>query len=403
MTSRTTDTDVVTRLSLVGTLVLLVLVPWGASFLKWGGPPPGFLQFPPERSVVVPGFNPAVFGVGCCLALGIVALVVAPRWLRFQPASARIAPRLTPLAWWFWPGLAVMGASWLAMWFGQASLAKWSFTPLWWGFIVALDGFLYRRSQGRSLLATRPRQMLALSLVSIAGWYLFEYLNFFVLQNWYYPHASLLDSGTRGLEFTLTYTTVWPVVFEWYLILCSYPALKARWSCGPTLSITHRGVGAVLAAGLLGLALTTLAPFELFPLLWVSPLAVIAAVLAMRGVWTPFRAMTQGDWTGPVLVGLASLITGFFWESWNFGSEFFRHGEPANPNYWIYQIPYVDAVHLFSEMPLLGYFGYLPFGAFVWVFWLLAARLFGFSSELALDTSTTRVAQDRSPALQPAE
>jgi hypothetical protein len=49
-------------------------------------------------------------------------------------------------------------------------------------------------------------------------------------------------------------------------------------------------------------------------------------------------------------LGIGCLICSFFWEMWNFYSY---------PK-WIYQIPFVDFLHIF-EMPLLGYGGYLPF------------------------------------------
>jgi hypothetical protein len=57
---------------------------------------------------------------------------------------------------------------------------------------------------------------------------------------------------------------------------------------------------------------------------------------------------------------------------------------PTNPNYWIYDIPFVNVIHVFSEMPLLGYFGYLPFGILVWVVFVWAGALFGFDASLEL-------------------
>ena len=48
---------------------------------------------------------------------------------------------------------------------------------------------------------------------------------------------------------------------------------------------------------------------------------------------------------------LAALICGCFWEMWNVFSL----------EKWIYTVPFVDRFHIF-EMPLLGYAGYLPFG-----------------------------------------
>jgi hypothetical protein len=42
----------------------------------------------------------------------------------------------------------------------------------------------------------------------------------------------------------------------------------------------------------------------------------------------------------------------------------------------------VNVIHLFSEMPLLGYFGYLPFGMLCWVWWLVCVHLFDLKPDL---------------------
>lgn len=68
---------------------------------------------------------------------------------------------------------------------------------------------------------------------------------------------------------------------------------------------------------------------------------------------------------GLPLVALGSLCTGFFWELWNWGSNANPALPATNPNYWIYDIPYVNVIHIFAEMPLLGYIGYMPFGILV--------------------------------------
>jgi hypothetical protein len=52
-----------------------------------------------------------------------------------------------------------------------------------------------------------------------------------------------------------------------------------------------------------------------------------------------------------VRYALAALVCGFFWEMWNWHSL----------AKWVYDVPYVTRFKIF-EMPLLGYFGYLPFG-----------------------------------------
>ena len=54
-----------------------------------------------------------------------------------------------------------------------------------------------------------------------------------------------------------------------------------------------------------------------------------------------------------------------------FSPEFFARGRFAKR----YDIPYVNRFHPFSEMPLLGYAGYLPYGFLAWVCWLVAAHI----------------------------
>ena len=62
-------------------------------------------------------------------------------------------------------------------------------------------------------------------------------------------------------------------------------------------------------------------------------------------------AAEHGDWRKITSYALAALVCGFFWELWNYYSLV----------RWIYDVPYVNALHIF-EMPLLGYAGYIPFG-----------------------------------------
>lgn len=82
-----------------------------------------------------------------------------------------------------------------------------------------------------------------------------------------------------------------------------------------------------------------------------------------------------------ILIALGTLVNGFFWEVWNYGSA--HPASPiTNPNYWMYDVPYVNVIHLFAEMPLLGYFGYLPFGVLAWVMWIWAGTVFNFDTKL---------------------
>ena len=69
---------------------------------------------------------------------------------------------------------------------------------------------------------------------------------------------------------------------------------------------------------------------------------------------------------------------------WNYGSNVNQLLAITNPNYWIYDIPYVNVIHIFSEMPLLGYFGYIPFGVLVWQVFIWSGKFIGFDTNILI-------------------
>ena len=78
-----------------------------------------------------------------------------------------------------------------------------------------------------------------------------------------------------------------------------------------------------------------------------------------------------------MFLALTYFIQGFLHESWNYFSGTHPNGQLGvtyNPDYWSYSIPYVDVWHI-SEMPLLGYMGYMPFGVYCGIWWILYAYL----------------------------
>lgn len=377
-----------------------LLLPLAAAWFAWPDThlPPGFGIFPPAQVPGVPGFNLLVFCVLATLCAGIAALILFPRWFGFRPATPEPpAPRVA-LPFWFWVGTVLTLFFWWLMWsrvtlFG--TLVYYAFTPLWWGFILMLDGLVYHRNNGRSLLASRPRTFVISALVSVAGWCFFEYFNYFVLSNWYYPygHMAALPHVTIVVLFMLAYTTVWPAVLEWVALLYTFPRFVARYRLGPAIVPP---ASLMLWGGLALIVLTVFFPYPLFWAMWVGPLSVLTGQLLRKNIWTPLTPMRQGDWSAVMIAALASLGNGLFWEFWNHGSEspnpfsWIVPPFPTNPNFWIYDVPYVNVIHPYSEMPLLGYFGYLPFGILVWIFFIWSGKLFGFDPDLGLDESTQR-------------
>jgi hypothetical protein len=219
--------------------------------------------------------------------------------------------------------------------------------------------------------------MIVIAVVSIPAWGFFEFMNYYAIEFWVYPSDKIFSPTWQAVWALVCFSVVLPAIFEWYTLLHTLDGLWNRWRHGPALTMTRRQLGWVLAAGVVSLVLFGAFPFQLFVVLWLGPPIVLIAALVRSRYWTPLHPIRWGNWSPVVLAALASLANGVLWEFWNYGSKFFHGGYQTNPNYWFYEIPYVDKVHLFSEMPLLGYLGYLPFGILAWVCWLVAAHLAG--------------------------
>jgi hypothetical protein len=234
-------------------------------------------------------------------------------------------------------------------WF--AGLQAFTFTPLWVGYVVVINALTWWRS-GRCMLMDRPRYLLGLALLSAGFWWYFEYLNRFV-QNWYYVGVDHLSGFQYFLYATLPFATVLPAVLGTTELLQTFLRLSAGLKQFRPVRVRHPKGVAGLTLLLFGLALAGIGvwPDLLFPVLWLAPLGILTCLRVLRGKPTIFASLAGGDWRRVILLALAALICGFFWEMWNYVSL----------AKWIYAIPFVNAVHLF-EMPILGYVGYLPFG-----------------------------------------
>jgi hypothetical protein len=376
---------------LLVSFVLLFILPMVGSYLKWGGMPPGYGFFPARKVVDDPPFNLTIFII-CSIVAGIFLIfLLFPRLFGFKRYATAVAPTPAKSSYpsWFWPSVVIVCISWLFMWgrFEWAYPAEhFTFVPLWWAFIFVLDGIVYKRNNGVSLIATYPGTMKLLAVTSSFSWFVFEYQNFFVLENWYYPNDKIFSNFGNISWQLLSYTTVLPAIFEWYWLLRTIKPLREKYLNGPRITFSNTALYVFLILGLLLMVLMAYFPHELFWVLWVSLIPALVPAMAITKLWTPFSPIAQrGDWSLILLVALATLVNGFFWEFWNFGSEWIHDDAPTNPNYWKYSVPYVDKFHIFSEMPVLGYFGYLLFGIVCWILWLTMAYLFDFNPSIHQD------------------
>ncbi|NGM81372.1 small-conductance mechanosensitive channel [Paenibacillus sp. 7124] len=376
------------KLILIVTFSLIFILPYIGSVVRWNGLPPGYGDFPAQLAEADPGFNAVYFTLASLVALFIALFLIFPRLFGFKKNPGGQDPSLpdkkTPFPVWFWWSLPVLGISWYFMWARVhffIAFEYYTFVPLWWAFILILDGIVYKRNNGNSIVSRKPKVMQLLAVVSCFSWFAFEFLNFFVVENWYYPNNEVFTNFGNVFWFSLSYTTVLPAIFEWYLLLKTFKGFRDRYRFGPKFSVSTKFLLLYFILGL-GLAFGMgYYPYVLFWVLWVALVPLLSAAMALTGYWTPFTPIKNGDWSSVILIALATLFNGFFWEFWNFGSEWFHDSLPTNPNYWKYSVPYLDKIHIFSEMPILGYFGYLFFGVNCWIIWLIAAYIFNFDAD----------------------
>jgi hypothetical protein len=249
--------------------------------------------------------------------------------------------------WHGWFGVVLVSIAWPLNWILPGMRTTWLFFPLWLGFALTVDGLVFYR-KGSSLLARSPRQYIGLFMLSAPAWWLFELINLRTA-NWHYLGVEGFPPLVYFLLASLNFSTVIPAVFGMGELIstCSFvqkmkPGLIIRDDRMTTLIFF--GVGWVMLALLLAW------PRYFFPFVWISVYFITEPI----NIWLGYRHLAEGtrmgDWRVVISLWIGVLITGFFWEMWNFW---------AFPK-WVYEVPGVDFLRVF-EMPILGYGGYLPF------------------------------------------
>lgn len=317
----------------------------------WSGQPASkYLEFPPRTQYVQHAeFSWPAFWTLAVVEVALLYVPLALILIRTRDPGALSRQRFP---WWGWCGLFLGAIAWILAWTRFPWFTRWqrhTFTPLWIAYILVVNALAYRRAS-HCMLTDTPGFFLALFPVSALFWWLFEYLNRFV-QNWYYINVGDLSAAGYFWLATLPFSTVLPAVLGTYQLLGTFVGQVPL--VLPQESPRRRILGATImlaiaALGLLGIGLW---PSFLFPLLWIAPLLVVAALMEFIGEDSLLFHRPARGCKRLALLAVSALICGFFWEMWNYFSL----------TKWVYEVPYVEKFHIF-EMPVLGYAGYLPFG-----------------------------------------
>jgi hypothetical protein len=237
--------------------------------------------------------------------------------------------------------LALGGTCWALLWSLEIYASPFFFTGLWVGAALLL-------------YATGPeghpgwRRHGALAAISVPVWWWFEAVNTRV-DNWEYVLPYPYGRVEYAVFASIAFSTVVPALDAASRLFRAGRALGEFAPITRQLATGHLATGEA-AIGLIATGLVFALPDLFFPLVWVGPFLIIDAAVGLLGGESLLAQALEGRWQTIVAMALAGLLCGFLWEMWDFW---------AAPK-WVYDIPYLGYLKIF-EMPILGYFGYVPF------------------------------------------
>ena len=120
--------------------------------------------------------------------------------------------------------LGVCLAAWASSWLRIDPFYRYSFFPLWFGYILFIDALVVMR-QGKSILTRARWGYLLLFLTSSLFWWVFEGLNLPV-QNWHYVLDRPYSPFVYFLIASLNFSTVLPAVMETAEFLATFKPLR---------------------------------------------------------------------------------------------------------------------------------------------------------------------------------
>jgi hypothetical protein len=246
-------------------------------------------------------------------------------------------------------GLILIAVFWPLNWLLPPAIrpAAYLFFPLWLGYILVVDGLVAMRS-GSSMLTRSGARFVLLFFLSAPAWWLFELINRRTL-NWEYLGGETFGDFQYAVLATISFSTVMPAVFETAELVRTFRWVD-RFTRGARMEPTRKLACGMFLAGAAMLGLVLLWPQYFYLFVWGAVFLLIEPLNILLGRPNFFQWLRNGDWRPVVCLSLGALICGFFWEMWNYYSY---------PK-WVYHTPGAQFLHIF-EMPLLGYFGYLPF------------------------------------------
>lgn len=268
---------------------------------------------------------------------------------------------------WFYAGVGILIVLAVGIFFKLSFFLQWA-TPIFWtGYILLADGIIFS-FKGKSFVffAGFP----VLFILSIVVWWFFEWTNIF-LSNWHYK--GLPDLASRYTGYFWSFGTIFPAVLITYgLILLIFREIKIEFH---GLKVTNRLLTIMIITGIFFLLLPIVplsmkfversADPQLFFWLgwvkmefseymafaiWIFGFLLLDPINYLMQKPSILGYMEKGNYKVIVLLSLAGIVCGIFWEFVNWFAS----------TRWFYTVPILGDIKIF-EMPILGYLGFIPF------------------------------------------
>jgi hypothetical protein len=284
-----------------------------------------------------------------------------------MPTSTDIGPASFPFRLHGYAGAVIIIAAELLLFSGNQLVGHW-FTPIvWTGYILLTDALVYKL-KGRSLLTTDRLEFLIIVIVSIGGWWLFEFYNaprFWKsdLELWWHYHNLEPNLWLRRVGYDWAFATISPALFETAEIFSI--TIFARQRQHRAIKLSHPMLVAMVALGAVGVATPLLFPSGWFaPVIWLSYVLFLDPLNALRGWPSIVGDLGGGNWRRLLSLLASGAVCGFLWEFWNYWSL----------AKWTYTVPYFGDFKIF-EMPVLGFLGFPPFAIECWALYIFCRSL----------------------------
>jgi hypothetical protein len=264
-------------------------------------------------------------------------------------------------------GLLVIAAAEVLLFSGNRLVGHW-FTPLvWTGYILFVDA-LVNKFKGRSPLMTDRLEFLIVALISVGGWWLFEFYNaprFWNsdLELWWHYHNLEPNLWVRRIGYDWAFATIFPAMFLTAELFRS--TIFARDRLRLRISLSKSAKILLVIVGAVGAILPLIILSGWFaPVIWLSFILVLDPLNALRGWPSITGDLARSDWRRLLALLASGFVCGFLWEFWNYWAL----------TKWTYTVPYFGEIKIF-EMPVLGYLGFPPFAIECWAMYIFVRSL----------------------------